>query len=106
MRNGAISNLTVFVNKVRWEDGVINQQDIQADARDTSAGGGKGGDKGDDSDCDEPETHFYKKNPKTPALNAKTTISSRTSDYDREQNVNFIDTAMVSIFPALDSNKC
>ena len=29
-----------------------------------------------------------------------------TSDYDREQNVNFIDTAMVSIFPALDSNKC
>ncbi len=71
-------------------------------------GSGEGGD-GDDSDedGDEPQTHFYKKKPKTPALTSKTTIIDvlENSDYDREQKVNFIDTAMVSIFPALEGDK-
>jgi DNA polymerase elongation subunit (family B) len=73
---------------------------------DTSGcGSGEGGD-GEDSD-EEPETHFYKKKPKTPALTAKTTVIDvlENSDYDREQKVNFIDTAMVSIFPALEGDK-
>ena len=70
-----------------------------------TGGGGEGGD-GDDSD-EEPQTHFYKKKPKTPALTSKTTIVDvlENSDYDREQKVNFIDTAMVSTFPALEGDK-
>ena len=71
---------------------------------DTAEGGG--GEGGDDSD-EEPQTHFYKKKPKTPALTSKTTIIDvlENSDYDREQKVNFIDTAMVSMFPALEGDK-
>lgn len=78
--------------------------------REDTSGGDGGGGGGDDSDGDgdeEPQTHFYKKKPKTPALSAKTTIIDvlENSDYDREQKVNFIDTAMVSIFPALEGDK-
>ena len=71
---------------------------------DTAEGGG--GEGGDDSD-EEPQTHFYKKKPKTPTLTSKTTIIDvlENTDYDREQKVNFIDTAMVSMFPALEGDK-
>lgn len=77
---------------------------------DTSGGSGEGGDDSDgdgDGDGHENQTHFYKKKPKTPALSAKTTIIDvlENTDYDREQKVNFIDTAMVSIFPALEGDK-
>jgi DNA polymerase elongation subunit (family B) len=73
----------------------------------TGCGSGEGDDSDGDNDGDEPQIHFYKKKPKTPALTSKTTIIDvlENSDYDREQKVNFIDTAMVSIFPALEGDK-
>lgn len=74
---------------------------------DTGAGAG---DSDSDGDCENEEAPKYNKNKgkgKTPALTAKTTIVDvlNNADYDREQKVTFIDTAMISLFPPLEGDK-
>ena len=68
---------------------------------DDSGGGG-------DSEDEESEEVTYKPKPKPkPKSQPKATVIDvlENSDYNREQKINFIDTAMISIFPALEGDK-